>query len=435
MRKLFFLAFFIVATLTAAADDNIATDRLLPQGGAMEASSFEGMEATALDSLEGASQNKGQWAIQGLANISRMFNNDDGMKEFLHSHVVNYYDVRMKWRAAPDTRNPYDAGMGRPHLMGGVMYADYSRLDISREEREYKSHIGQIITLYGGVQYDILHYGRWTVDVDIRNGIGLCSHPYNERKNRDQEIIGSAFSIYVAGGLHVGYRLASHWKASAGLDLQHYSNGTLDRPNIGANTGGFTVALSYDFEPQPLRQAFHTETDKSWLQPWEKEIYLEATAGVALKAPADRFDIYHSSHNPLYGSFTMMLAPMWRYHRLHATGIGIDYTYAEYVYKIKEYDAIENKLEPKYSPHILGVSLRHEVFYKHVSLNVCMGVYLNKKTGHSAVEHESMSYQNVGVRYSLPFTNDRLFIGYNVKAHNFSKVDCVQLLTGYRIGL
>lgn len=376
----------------------------------------------------------GQWAIQASANLSKVFNNDDGMKEFVHSHAVNYYDARLKWRAAPDTSDPYDVGMGRPHLMGGVMYADYSRLNIKREEREYKSQIGQIITVYGGAQFDILHLGRWTLDVDIRNGIGFCPHPYNERKNRDQEIIGSVYSIYVAGGVHVGYRLTPHWKASAGLDMQHYSNGTLDRPNIGANTGGFTVAVSYDFEPQPLRHAIQNDA-KSWMQPWEKEIYLEATAGIALKALSDRFDITHSSHNPVYGSFTTLLAPMWRYHRLHATGIGIDYTYANYVYKIKEYDAVKNNLESKYSPHILGVSLRHEVFYKHVSVNVGVGAYLNKKTGHSAVLHESMSYQNVGFRYSLPFTDDRLFLGYNVKAHNFSKVDCVQFLTGYRIKL
>ena len=385
--------------------------------------------------VENSATHKGMWSVRGSANVSRVFNNDDAMNEFLHSHAVNYYDLRVNWRAAADTQDPYDQDMGRPYLFGGVMYGDYNRLNIKRPEREYRSHVGEIITVYGGAQFDIFHYGRWTVDADLRNGIGICTHPYNERTNRDQEIVGSCYSIYVAGGLHVGYRLSPHWKVSGGVDMQHYSNGTLDRPNIGANTGGFTVAMTYDFEPQQLKQytfGHGGELKKPFMDEWEKQIYIEATAGIAMKALADRFDLTASSHNPLYVSFTTMMAPMWRYHRLHATGIGVDYTYGNYVYKIRDIDRINNNAEPSYSPHIIGLSLRHEVFYKHVSVNVGIGVYLNKKTGHSAVVRESKSYQNVGLRYSFPFTNDRLFVGYNVKAHNFSKVDCVQLITGYR---
>lgn len=384
----------------------------------------------------------GQWSLQASANVSYVFNNDDGMKELLHSHAVNYYDVRAMWRSGPDTKNPYDKGLGRPYIMGGLMYADYSRLNIRREERDYNSHIEQIITAYGGVKFDVLHAGRWTLDVDLRHGIGYCPHPYNERKNRDQELIGSQFSIYIAGGLHIGYRISPHWSVSGGVDLQHYSNGTLDRPNIGANTGGATVAVRYDFKAQELSRQGRApknmsdddgQNDPHW--PWRKGIYLETTAGVALKALRDNFDVYHHSHNPLYASFTTVVIPMWRYHRLHATGIGIDYTYANYVYKLRDFDEKDGCREPSYSPHIIGVSLHHEVFYRHLSVNVGAGVYLNRKTGHGAVQHESMLYQNVGLRYSLPFTKDRLFIGYNVKAHNFSKVDCVQFLTGYRFNL
>ena len=79
------------------------------------------------------------------------------------------------------------------------------------------------------------------------------------------------------------------------------------------------------------------------------------------------------------------------------------------------------------------MSLRHEMFYRHFSINVGLGVYLKKQTGHTSVTNESRAYQHVGLRYSLPFTSDRIYLGYNVKAHKFSKVDCVQLVTGYRL--
>ena len=160
---------------------------------------------------------------------------------------------------------------------------------------------------------------------------------------------------------------------------------------------------------------------------------MEAVAGLGLKSLIDRFAVYRVKDNPLYGFFTTMVAPMYRYHLLHATGIGIDYTYADYIYRVREYDLMRGLTEYTYSPHIVGLSLRHEVFYRHFSVNVGVGVYLYNHTGHTAETDESRVYQNVGLRYSLPFTRDRLFLGYNVKAHRFQKVNCVQLLMGYRI--
>ncbi len=381
---------------------------------------------------------KGSWSFQVAANVSHISHGDEEMQKFLHSYTVNYYDLRAKWRASKNTDNPYDVAMGRPYIVGGVMYADYSRLKIRRPESEYNSHVEQIITFYGGMQFDVLHTGRWTVDVDFINGLGYCPHPFNERKNKDQEIIGSQFSFFIGGGAHIGYNISPRWRVSAGVDLRHYSNGTLDRPNIGANTIGGTVAVCYNLERQDdgtraQKNAGMAERENEGSGNRMNEIYVETTAGVALKALKDNFEIYHESHNPLYASFTTMIAPMWRYHRLFASGIGLDYTYANYVYKIRDLDAISENKESKYSPHILGLSLRHEVFYKHVSMAVGVGVYLNKHTGHSAVKHEGKTYQNIGLRYSLPFTNDRLFLGYNIKAHNFSKVDCVHLIAGYRI--
>ena len=73
------------------------------------------------------------------------------------------------------------------------------------------------------------------------------------------------------------------------------------------------------------------------------------------------------------------------------------------------------------------------MFYRHFSVNVGVGIYLLNRTGHIARTEESRIYQNVGLRYALPFTHDRIFIGYNIKAHRFQKVNCVQILLGCRV--
>ena len=52
--------------------------------------------------------------------------------------------------------------------------------------------------------------------------------------------------------------------------------------------------------------------------------------------------------------------------------------------------------------------------------------------GYYGKEKDGPLYQAIGVRYALPFTGDRLFIGYQIKAHLFSKADCTQFVLGYR---
>lgn len=230
-------------------------------------------------------------------------------------------------------------------------------------------------------------------------------------------------------GVYARYRMAERWSASINADFKHYSNGTLDRPNLGVNTIGPTIGISYDLKEQPLRH----DPEEPFAMDFKPRFYVDAVVGLGMKALIDGFNVYHSSHNPIYGFFTTMVAPMYRYHLLHASGIGIDYSYGDYVYHIRDLDEITYRLQEKYSPHILGMSLRHEVFYRHASLNVGLGYYLLKQTGCTAITNESRTYQHVSLRYSLPFTSDRLFAGYNIKAHRFSKVDCVQLMLGYRI--
>ena len=204
---------------------------------------------------------RGSWAVEVAGNASYMLHGGPYNKRILHSYGTSYYDVRLKWQAAPDTRNAYDQAWNRPKLEAGVACGDFSHVHIYGEKTPYESKIGQMWTLYAGVQVDFLRKNRWDIGVSVQNGAGVCLHPYDENKNVDQEVIGSALSIYVAMGIYGSYRLSPRWSVSASLDFRHYSNGTLDRPNLGANTIGPTLAVSRSFTPQPLRQENVHTTD------------------------------------------------------------------------------------------------------------------------------------------------------------------------------
>lgn len=367
-------------------------------------------------------------SIQLSATASRMIHHGPDINEVLHSYSARFFDIRLKRQQSFETPTAFDQAMNYPSLQVGLQLDDFSNLDIYRPETPYRSRIGRMATLYGGIQIPLLRAGRFTLGTDLQNGLAYCPHPFDENDNVDNEIIGSTLSIYVNLGFYLRYRLSSHWSASAGVDFKHFSNGTLDRPNIGINALGGTLSVDYNISPQaesaPRRVAFEKEGRRGF--------YVEAMAGLGMKALFDGFSVNHSKHNAIYGFPTVMIAPMYRYHLLHASGIGIDYTYSDYVYTVRLYDQILGHPAPRYSPHVAGITLRHEIFYRHFSLSCGVGTYLCRHLGRLS-DDESRIYQTVSLRYSFPFTSDRLFLGYNVKAHRFQKVECLQVVAGYRI--
>ena len=384
------------------------------------------------DTVTIADSEKDFWGMSVAGNVSYLIHAGEFNKTILHSYGTSHYDLRLKWRPGARHETAYDRALGHPTMLLGLLYADFSRVEIYRNDPSQQSRIGYLLSLYGGMQFELVRKGRWTFGADLLHGAAYCPHPFDENTNRDNEVIGSTLSIFVSGGIFAKYRFSSQWSASVGVDFKHFSNGTLDRPNLGANTIGPTLAVHYDFEKQAVKKEEKPPL-KAEKADFEKGFYVDAVVGLGLKSLIDHFAVYQTKHNPIYGFFTTMVAPMYRYHLLHASGIGLDYSYADYVYKVRDYDQMRGQTGYRYSPHIVGLSLRHEVFYRHLSLNVGVGIYLWNRTGHTAETDESRIYQNVGLRYSFPFTRDRLFLGYNVKAHRFQKVNCVQILLGYRI--
>lgn len=438
LMKSVLLLFIVCAATKAQADAPATTDTISPTGTIVPTDSTKSTVA--------------KWSVQLSGNVSHMFHAGPYNKEILHSYGTSFYDARLKWQSGKGSAriegaepsgwqpSPYDEAMGFPTLQVGLLCADYSRVQVYRESTPYHSRIGRIWTLFGGLQLDFLRKGPFCVGIDLQHGIGYCEHPFDEATNIDNEVIGSPLSIYIGGGIYAKYCVAPRWSLSLGADFKHFSNGTLDRPNIGANTLGGTLALHYEFGHTSVasaraQQEARRASSAEFNAPNAKQgFYVDVVVGLGMKALNDHFTIFHTKDNPVYGFFTTMVAPMYRWHLLHATGLGFDYSYADYVFKLRQYDQQRQLSGYTYSPHIMGVSLRHEVFYHCFSLNVGVGVYAKKQTGHTGATNDSRCYQSVGLRYSPPFVRHRFFLGYNVKAHYFSRVDCVQLIVGCRIG-
>ena len=373
-------------------------------------------------------------------NTSYLLPYDDVYKNIMHNYVAGMVGANVQYRTTPRDANAYDAAWGFPTLEAGVIFAPMKHIKLWRKDgsSDYKSTFGDMLTLYAGFRRDLLRKNAWTLGYHAENGIGFAFQPYNKRTNVDNEIIGSTYNIFVAFGFFANYRLSSRWSVGLDLAFRHFSNGTLDRPNKGINAFGASVRANYDLEPAET----HLPVKAKGLSGFKKYVYVDVLAGMSAKTLLDHYTInywardpsdpqYRSEHYPIYTAFTAAVAPMWRYGLRYASGLELDYTYAPYADKIKALDESRGQTEYSYSRHVLGIGLRHEAFFRHFSVSMAFGWYAFRKMGYTADIDERPYYEKIGVRYNFPFSGDRLFIGYNVKAH-LNKADCMQLTLGWR---
>lgn len=362
-------------------------------------------------------------------------------EELLHSHTLAFYDLRFRYRTLPHDGTSYDALFRYPTLQAGITLGDLSHIDVYRQSTPYRSTLGHTISLYAGFHRDVVQYKRFSLGYDLLNGVAYCTKPFDAEHNVDNEYIGSHWTLYLGIDIEARFRLSRQWTLSAAFDFKHFSAASLVRPNLGVNSFGPMIGVTYDLTPQPLMPASQTDLAKERISEARalayNRFYVETTAAIVPKTLPDYFNVYRTSDSPIYVAYNAMLSAMYRYLLHHASGIGLDYTYIPFTERLHELDFIQHHdivdgRPLNYSRHQLGISLRHDIFYRHFALNLGVGTFLHRQQGWRAETQESRFYQLIGLSYSLPFTRDRLSVGYTVKAFRFSKVDGMYFGLGWR---
>lgn len=356
----------------------------------------------------------------------------DHNQEVMKSHNVGIIDARLMYQSG--SNDIYETKWNHPIVEFGLFYGDFTHINLQGPDTPYRGKVGREISLYAGMRYSFLHFGSFSIGTDLQNGIAFFTKRFDENNNKDNWLIGSPLSIFISAGLYMQYKFSKDWLISLGADFKHVSNGTLARPNLGANVVSPVLLLAYMPEYKKnnsnASQRIEFEGEKNDFHS-KRGIYLEVSAGAAGSTLTEQFQTFEKNHYTVYGSFITQVAGMYRYSALMASGLEMDYRYANYAPRLRYYDEIGGFEYKKYSKHVLGIGFQHEIFYHNISLQAGAGVYLYRKLGHTTKD-SGISYQTVGIRYSFPFAGNRLFVGYNVKAHNFSKADAMQFHVGYR---
>lgn len=349
-------------------------------------------------------------------------------KELIEKNSFGSYNFNVTYRSDKSSATPYDVSFGYPGIEAGILLSDYTRSSLRSPSRDYSSGIGYIIGLYGRFNRDLFNNGYFRFGYSISNGIGYCTRPYSYPDNIDNEFIGSPFSIYFSTGVYAAFRFHPRFEVITHAGLRHFSNSALSRPNKGANTTGLTIGVRYypGSESVPVYKLYNRTTHP-------KDFYFDISAGCNLHTMIETWYLHQSSpttvpsHFPVRPSFATSLAAMYRYHLKFSSGVGLDYIYAGYYAEASRIDTGKGITGYSYSPHVLGLSLKHEVRYRNVGFNVAFGWYLHRQLGELGKKMAKPYYETIGLRYYIPSTP--VYISYHVHAH-LLRADAMQFNLG-----
>jgi hypothetical protein len=249
-------------------------------------------------------------------------------------------------------------------------------------------------------------------------GAGYLTKRFDRLQNYKNIAIGTHLNAAVNLMFEARYRLNTWLTLSAGICLQHFSNGSLKMPNYGINAPMINVGLAF----WPVRK--NREVGDHTYPPTEPfsailRRHIEFNLGVSVG--------YKNMQAVLGGNYVVLHIwenTFYRISKKSKVGIGLDLSYDASHVKILELhgDTVLNTLK------ILRPGL-NAAYQLVMSRLVCMfniGYYLG-----GSEKSNGPLYEKLSLQYYL---SDKLFVNLMLKVH-FGRADYLALGIGYRFDI
>ena len=195
-----------------------------------------------------------------------------------------------------------------------------------------------------------------------------------------------------------------------GISLQHFSNASLQEPNIGVNlvSGTFTY-----------KAALYKHREKSYsrfpVEPFSPTWEVKFSWANGLRMLVTDFDRSNPQKTKRWYTTSLSTAALVQTSHRRKAGAGLDVFYFDWGQYVKKYRADKQGIETTTRARdnfSLGAFVAHEVSYKKIWFISNVGFYLDDRIGDRP--KKMWIYERVGVCYEV---NQRIFVGLLIKAH------------------
>jgi len=279
-------------------------------------------------------------------------------------------------------------------------------------------YLGQAIGVMPFINFPLYRHKNFFFGFRFAVGLGYLTKKFDRLENFKNTAIGTHLNAAVNLMFEARYRINSWLSASAGISLQHFSNGALKEPNYGVNAPMINVGLAY----WPSRQNKEIG-DRRYppTEPYSAVIrrHIEFNIGGAIgyknmmSTYGQNFFVFHFYENTFY-----------RISQKSKVGIGLDLSYDPSQLKTLELqgDTITNKLQ------ILrpGINAAYQLVISRLGFIFNIGLYLG-----GAEKSNGPLYEKISLQYNF---SKNFFANVMLKVH-FGRADYIGWGLGYRFNV
>ncbi|MBC8462435.1 MAG: acyloxyacyl hydrolase, partial [Deltaproteobacteria bacterium] len=182
-------------------------------------------------------------------------------------------------------------------------------------------YLGQAIGLMPFINFPLYRHKDFFIGFRFALGAGILTKKFDRLENYKNTAIGTHLNAAVNLMFEARYRINTWLTASAGISLQHFSNGSLQMPNYGLNAPTINNGLAY----WPVRK--NREIGDRFYPPTEPysaviQQYIEVNVGGTIgyknmeAVLGQNFIVFHLYENTFY-----------QISRKSKVGIGLDLSY------------------------------------------------------------------------------------------------------------
>ncbi len=284
----------------------------------------------------------------------------------------------------------------------------------------WSGHLGSAETL--GKAHAIMPYISFPLtknrnnelDLKVSAGLGYLTQKFDRLENYKYIAIGSHVNAAVNFMVEYRWKPTSFLQLSAGMQLMHFSNGSIKTPNFGLNIPSLSAGVAFRLNkenPYIMRSIRPSLT----MYEFDGHDFLEGRVSFSFGTKSIG-EVISERYNVMTGSMAVLKSLSYK----SKAGLCFDILYDGS--DVRLIDEEGEKTETGSNLTKSGVSLMYELVVSRLSFPFGLGFYTGGRS------NEGISYYKIGMQYLV---TPNVFGAITLKTH-FARADYVTFGVGYR---
>ncbi len=274
--------------------------------------------------------------------------------------------------------------------------------------------LGRAHALMPYISFPLVKKEKTELDFRLSAGLGYLTKKFDRLENYKYIAIGSHLNAAINLMFEYRWKPVNHLQLSGGVQLMHFSNGSMKTPNFGLNIPSVSLGAAFRINKEnPYIKRAIRPTLEMFEFDGHKYIEVRIGSGFGIK---DISEVSNERYKILTGNVSALKSIGYK----GKVGIGIDFSYDGSDAHYLSVKGIEYKNDFKLVKP--GISLMYEVVLSRLSFPLGVGFY----TGGAFFEVNT--YLKFGLNYIIV---RNLFLSVNLKTR-YAKADFVVFGLGYR---